>query len=397
MILNFYILIFLYVITIFIFIFYYYNNVKNKLLHNLKSKINYLYFTTFIGIIYSSIISFNNSNFFSQHTFVDVTRVLNFSTIFALPFVFSFIKKIYFKLIYKYLFIFALLYTFLICLSCIFGTGESIFYGGIFGATTVNLGIISLFFFIALNDYLEFKKFKSLILLILTYFVILITLTKWNILVLITGIYFIYLLVIMQLKVKSFLKYIFIILLIIAIAYLIYNGRQIFDLIAQLNDFDDFDSYLNGRVFRKMTSDSQVDSGIGIMIGDDYGIKDGARFLVWLDLITKTMKSPFTGVGLGIRAFGEDMEDHSMFIFFFARFGIIFFLFFYYKIFNILKEFYKIYLANTNKQHKIIFILFFTHIFFQASVGNIWGQLPYDIFIGVFLSKLLFDYKTTND
>ncbi len=197
-----------------------------------------------------------------------------------------------------------------------------------------------------------------------------------------------------QLNSKNSTKYLFITIFFFIIILFITFSKQIFDIIAQINQFDDFENYLDGRVFRQMTNESQVESGIGVMVGDDYGIKDGARFLVWLDLITKTLKSPFTGIGLGVRAFGEDMEDHSMIIFFFARFGIILFSVLFYLQFLIFKKYYK--LVDLSKSKPILLILIF-HFYFQASVGNIWGQLPYDLLIGIFFSRIFLFHRYQNE
>ena len=394
MLLNIYLLVLLYFISIFVFVLYFIVKVRNKELLIIKKQSTLLFFLLLFSLFFSTIIGYLNYSFPSDHAFVDITRILNFSTIFATPFVLAFTNLRLFNKYYEIFKTVAIFYTILTALSFIFGSGESIFYGGLFGPTTVNLGMISIFFFIALHDYQYFPKKKNLILLLISYFVIIISLSKWNLIAILAGFYFIYIYIMKQLNSKNSTKYLFITLSVSLLLLFIIFSKQIFDIIAQINQFDDFENYLDGRVFRQMTNNSQVESGIGVMVGDDYGIKDGARFLVWLDLITKTLKSPFIGLGLGVRAFGEDMEDHSMIIFFFARFGIILFLILFFLQFKIFLRYFKL---VKNSLSKPIFLILILHFYFQASVGNIWGQLPYDLLLGLFFSRLLIFHRHKNE
>jgi len=334
-----------------------------------------------------------NNVFPSENAKIDVLRVANYLALFSIPILLSnnnfFRKENVFKIFGYISFTFVLLVG--ISLFTV-GGGKSIFFGNLFGATTVNLSVVSLLVIAGLQYYYRYNGKLGLYIATLGYIITVASLAKWNFVVILFTPYLIYKILAEKTKSNAFTRINLFIGSGILVFFLFLAKDKILNSFASINQFDDIESYFNSRVLRTKTDNSSIESGV-LLIEGDVGIKDGARFMIWMDLINKTMDSPFFGIGLGTRAGNNakiDIEDHSIFIFFLSRFGFILFLLFFYKVYKLYKIYYKIIENPKYKLSKLLLTLLLLNFYFQASVGNIWGQILYVLMLGLIVHFYFF-------
>nr|WP_298994239.1 hypothetical protein [uncultured Polaribacter sp.] len=327
-------------------------------------------------------------NVIAHEAKIDFERITSFLIIFILPLV-LFKKRIFYnaKVAHRFC-VLALIYTLLTTTSLfIAGSGKSAFPGNFFGATTVSLTLVSVFSFFGLFYYTEYEKKIGLALCILAYIACLASLAKWNFIVDIMIPFLLYKSWKRRVG-KNFSKKILLYVgLFIGLTVLMAKSDTFLTKFAKLNDYDTFQDFLNGRVLRAKTSSSNIDSGIVFEISADGGVKDGARLAMWSDLISRTIDSPLTGLGLGARAFDYKkiyIEEHSLFFFSIAKFGFFLGFLFIAYIIKVFSAFYHIIRVNSkNSLSKIIFLGMILNFLFQSNVGNIWGQSIINLGLGL--------------
>jgi hypothetical protein len=165
--------------------------------------------------------------------------------------------------------------------------------------------------------------------------------------------------------------------------------------IAKLQDYESVDEYLARRVFGDANNDANI--GSTISVSGDQGIKDGARLAMWGDLLTRTGENPIAGVGLGTRALdynGLNIEDHNVFVTHVSRYGIPLFIGWLVLNFLLIRKLRTYILADKYARiFKFTFTIMYLNFFFQASVGNIWGQVLVALLIGMSVGLLLYKNK----
>jgi hypothetical protein len=386
---NNYILIVLYLPVIYFYLSYLGLGTVRTNLTAARKKLNKLLALVFIGIILAILVGYNDGKFPSDLSRIDISRITHFLLIFIIPLVLidnRLIKKAVSK---KILLISLFAFTFSIGYSLFTaGIGKSSFAGNIFGATTINLTLISIVAFYGLFQYYLYRTRSGLILSVVAWIICLASLAKWNFWV---DIMIPLLLIrIFLFSKRSITKKIIIVplLAIVFIALIIPNFEDYMDSFAANLEYNSFENYLNSRVLRTGSSNVMYESGAVLNIGDK-GISDGARISMWYDLLQRTWERPIFGLGLGTRAFdyrGVTIEDHSVLIFIISRFGILLGILILTYIIKLVKLFY---VFSTNENYpflKYIYLALIGNFFFQSLVGMVWGQLPVTLFLGIILS-----------
>lgn len=388
MYINNYFIIFLYLLSILFYIGYFIlKNVPDHYV-DLKKKENHFLFWTVLGLLLSYIIGFLNDAIPSDNSKVDFQRIINFSLIFIVPIVLS--KMIFFKSPKFKLLFHLVLFVFLVFVSIsllLKGGGESAFFGNLFGATTVSLGIVSIIIFSGIEYYYKDGRKLGLIISIVGYTISIASLVKWNLIVDIIAPILIFKVWRVRTKFSQLSKVIFVLSFMVVIIFFAFIVNDLFNLFAKINDFESINTYIQDRVLRQQHTASNFESGILVSFGE-YGIKDGGRLLIWRDLLNRTFADPLLGIGLGARAFdfkGWGIEDHNFIIFFLARFGILIFSFFSLNLIRTIKAFYNITKDENYPASRLIYLSMIINFFFQAFFGNIWGQLPVVLVLGFVL------------
>lgn len=357
---------------------------------------NKLTFVFILGLLLSIIVGFLNNKFPSQEANIDIQRIIAFYFFLISPLVFIKINVINKKSIVHIFARFAAIYSFLVSISFLYeGIGGSVLVGNLFGATTINITLLGYFSIYGLYYYYKFNKKLGLIIALIGWLVNIASLSKWAFIIDVTIPFILFKVYSERNKLyfgKGVLTYFVSAILIFLFIDSMY---QIFNTFASNIGFLDFQSYLYSRVLRTQSS-----SDGGLFVMDSYvGLKDGARLLMWTDLLERTLLTPIWGLGLGTRALDYlswNMEDHNIFVFFVSRFGVILFIFLFYLSFKIINIYYVQIKNRNDKLVRIIFSTIFINYFFQGSVGNVWGQIIVVLFVGILLTIMLKKSKSQN-
>jgi len=342
----------------------------------------------------SSLVSYYKGKFFSSLTKVDITRIYHFLIIFILPPILMNSKfidsKKYKNLFFKSVLIFTLLVGFSLLTS---GLGHSLFIGGIFAPTTVSLTMVSIIAYFGLYQYYVHNQRLGLVLSLIAWLISIASLAKWNFFIDITIPILIVLIYFKRKRVQHTKKIIVALLfsLFLAIGIVPRMGKY-FNSFASLQGYSSFDNYLDSRVLRQSMGNVEFSSG-AVFDVNGVGISDGARISMWNDMIDRTLEHPFFGLGLGARPFdyyGSTVEDHSFLIYTISRFGFVFGFLILFYVFKAIKFFYDKY-ANIKDFNflKYIYLALIGNFFFQGSVGQVWGQLPVTLLLGLILGVML--------
>lgn len=355
-----------------------------------------LFFITFIGLIKGTIYGIYLGKKM-QYINEDILKLVAFLFFIGFPFYIIAQKENLVYFFNKYFNYFAFIYTILVSLSLfIVGnndeTNYSIYPGNLFGASTVNLIIISAWSFYSIAQYSFTKKKFFLYWSLLCFLDVLISLAKWNFIAIISYPMIITLVLNAGNSFTKFQKKLLIVVFSIAVSVFFYNLNSILAPVAQARGWDSFDDFLYGRVFGEAGNNDNL--GKAISFGGDSGIKDGARLIMWADLISRTIENPIMGVGLGTRALdntGLFIEDHNIFITHISRYGLPLFLMWLWLVFLTIKLL-RTYITKIGKSKVIryVFAIMYVNFFFQASVGNIWGQVLVVLSIGSSIGLMLF-------
>jgi hypothetical protein len=390
MFLNNYIIIFFNIVLAFIYIRFLFLK-GNRIITILKKKTYSIYIIAFIGIVISIIMGYINNTFPSTNAATDFLRITNYLALFCLPIILGATESLNKPFAVKIFGYISFLFVFLVAISLFTrGGGKSFFYGNLFGATTINLSVTSLLVVAGIQYYYRFAQKLGLYIAFVGYLVTVASLAKWNAVVIIFAPYFFYKVLMEKTKSNIFRRLSVFAGSVVLVIFIFFAKDQILKSFASINQFDDIGSYLNSRVLRTKTEESNIESGV-LLINGDVGIKDGARFMIWIDLIGRTLETPFTGIGLGARAgSNQDVEDHSAFVFFLSTFGIPLFIWFFSKIYKLYKYYYKIVKNPNFKLSKSLLTLLLANFYFQASVGNVWGQILYVLMLGLIIHFFYF-------
>ncbi len=368
----------------------YFNSIFSKDYLIYKKYFNRIIFYILLGLVLSMIVGYVIGTFPSQMSSIDIMRIINFLMVFIIPFVLIKSRLIYKPKTKKLFNIVSLSFVLMVGASLLVkGMGSSMFYGNLFGATTVNLTIVSTISFYGLFLYYYKKSKFYVILTILAWFVSFASLAKWNFLTDISVPILLYGIEVKK-EGKILSKRLIKVLLITGLLFIVISPHinQYLNNFASLNNFSSFDNYLNSRVLRKVTPNNDLASGTLFDI-NGMGIKDGQRLIMWDDMFTRTLKKPLLGLGLGARPFdyeGFEVEDHSFIVFFISRFGFLLATLIFYNLFKLIKTFYKKMKNHNYPFAKYIYLALLLNFFFQGSVGQIWGQLPVTLFLGTITS-----------
>ncbi|MBK5214517.1 MAG: hypothetical protein JJE55_12750 [Flavobacteriaceae bacterium] len=356
-----------------------------------------LYFI--VGTILSMFVGYVADNFPSSLANIDFLRVLNFNLIFIIPIVLMdsrIVKNTTLKKIFNFLLLAFMLAVGYSLISA--GMGESAFYGNFFGATTVNLTMVSIISFHGLIYYYLKRKNIGLILAVLAWLISIASLAKWNFWVDVTIPILFFRVWYSSRKKGVFQKIVIASFSAILIIFFLYpNFKDYLNTFASMQNFNSFDTYLDSRVFRTVTSNSSTTSGTLFDFGGE-GISDGARFEMWNDMITRTLDAPVLGIGIGARAFdyfGVEIEDHSILVFIISRFGFIIAGLILFYLFKVLKSSYSFFRNSKYPLLKYLYVGLIGNFFFQGLVGMIWGQLPVTLLLGIVLSILFTETHRT--
>jgi hypothetical protein len=336
-----------------------------------------------------------------QYIKEDFLKITTFVFFIGLPYLIIGINPRQLRLPFRLFNYLGLVYTVLVSLSLYIAgnTNEegsvSIYPGNLFGATTMNLTIISAWTFYAFALYRVTKKKLFLVWTAICYTDVLWSLAKWNIIAFV-GFPVMLILVFYannQLTPRKRKKYTIAALSLVVLFFA--NIGIVMNPIAKLQDYESVDEYLARRVF----GDANIDANIGsnISVSGDQGIKDGARLAMWGDLLTRTGENPIAGVGLGTRALdyiGLNIEDHNVFVTHVSRYGIPLFIGWLVLNFLLIRKLRTYILADKYARFfKFTFTIMYLNFFFQASVGNIWGQVLVALLIGMSVGLLLYKNK----
>jgi hypothetical protein len=352
-----------------------------------------LFGITFFGILIGSIYGIYQGKKF-EYIQQDILKLLAFVFYLGLPFYIIAQKEKWVFSLNKFFNFFAFIYTVFVSLS-LFIAGNvnedntSIFVGNLFGASTVNLTIISAWAFYSLAQYIVTKRKFFLIWSLLCYIDVIGSLSKWNIIAIIAYPILLTFLVNTSNHFSKFQKKIFIVLFCIPLGLFFLNINSILEPFVKSRGWVSVSDFLDDRVF----GEQSIDYGA---IGS-FQVKDGYRFAMWEDLIHRTFENSLTGIGMGSRALESEgiyVEDHNIFITHFSRYGIVIFILWVWLVILVIKLLYKYLKINSSyKMILNIFIIMYINFFFQASVGNIWGQNLVVIFIGVSIGLMMFYSK----
>lgn len=385
-------------------VFYFYLSYINSInKHNFlfiqRKYFNKLLLYFIVGTILSMFVGYVADNFPSSLANIDFLRVLNFNLIFIIPIVLMdsrIVKNTTLKKIFNFLLLAFMLAVGYSLISA--GMGESAFYGNFFGATTVNLTMVSIISFHGLIYYYLKRKNIGLILAVLAWLISIASLAKWNFWVDVTIPILFFRVWYSSRKKGVFQKIVIASFSAILIIFFLYpNFKDYLNTFASMQNFNSFDTYLDSRVFRTVTSNSSTTSGTLFDFGGE-GISDGARFEMWNDMITRTLDAPVLGIGIGARAFdyfGVEIEDHSILVFIISRFGFIIAGLILFYLFKVLKSSYSFFRNSKYPLLKYLYVGLIGNFFFQGLVGMIWGQLPVTLLLGIVLSILFTETHRT--
>jgi O-antigen ligase len=167
------------------------------------------------------------------------------------------------------------------------------------------------------------------------------------------------------------------------------NINSILELVVKARGWYSFNDFLDDRVL----GEQSIEYG---NIGN-VQLKDGYRFVMWEDLISRTFDDPITGIGMGSRALenkGDFVEDHNIFVTHISRYGIPLFFLWMWLVLLVIKSLRNYIKTNSfSKVFLYIITIMYINFFFQASVGNIWGQLLVVILIGTSIGLMLYNSK----
>lgn len=387
---NNYILVLLYLPVVYFYISYIDSINKPNILGRSKKYFNKIIIVIVIGILLSMLVGYNSGKFPTDLSQIDLYRIINFLLIFIIPIVITKTKLIRNKTFRKIfdigLFAFVLLVGYSLFSR---GLGKSAFPGNFFGATTINLTMVSAISYYGLFFYYLQNKVAGLVLSVLAWLIAFASLAKWNFWIDVTIPVLVYRAWVFGAK-RNVLQKIIIIFFSIGLFFVVLypNIKGYLNTFASFADYNSFNSYLDSRVFRTVTADNNIASGT-VFDYSGKGISDGARLTMWNDLLQRTTENPFAGLGLGVRALdykGSVVEDHSILIFFLSRFGFILFALFVIYLYKVLKS---LYVFSKNEKYpllKYIYVALIGNFLFQGMVGMIWGQLPVTLLLGIILS-----------
>ena len=366
---------------------------KSLYFKKIKFLFGLLFAVTFFGLLIGTIYGIflgKKLEYIQQ----DIIKLVAFVFFLGLPFYIIAQKEKWIFSLNKYFNFFAFIYTVFVSLSLFFAgnitqENTSIFVGNLFGASTVNLTIISAWSFYSLAQYIITKKKYFLIWSLLCYLDVLFSLSKWNFIALIAYPIFIVFIVNANRTFSKFKKRIVIGIFCIPMVLFFLNINSILEPVVKARGWDSFNEFLDDRVL----GEQSIENG---NIGN-LQLKDGYRFVMWEDLISRTFDDPITGIGMGSRALenkGDFVEDHNIFVTHISRYGIPLFFLWMWLVLLVIKS-----LRNyikTNSSSKVflyIITIMYINFFFQASVGSIWGQLLVVILIGTSIGLMLYNSK----
>lgn len=148
------------------------------------------------------------------------------------------------------------------------------------------------------------------------------------------------------------------------------------DVIASYAGYSDWAGFWFGRVVAGAP-------GAGI----EFVLRDTGRFEIWADLWSRFWRQPMTGLGLGVRALDQPIEDHNMYLFFLVRFGLPVFLAFAGSVIVMLH-----FIMNgldRGSPERIILVALWGYYFFAGAVGQAYGQLPVSLILGLVTGLVL--------
>jgi hypothetical protein len=337
----------------------------------------------------------------AQYIKEDFLKITTFVFFIGLPYFTIALKPQQLKLLFRLFNYVGLVYTVLVSFSLYIAgnvdteSSVSIYPGNLFGATTMNLTIISAWTFYVFALYYFTKKKLFLVWTVFCYTDVLWSLAKWNIIALVG---FPVMLILMfytnnQLTPAKRKKYTIVALGLVLLFFA--NIGLVMNPIAKLQGYESVDEYLTRRVFGDAKNDANI--GSAISVSGDQGIKDGARLAMWGDLLIRTGENPIAGVGLGTRALdyiGMNIEDHNIFVTHVSRYGIPLFIGWLVLTFLLIRKLRTYILADKYARiFKFTFTIMYLNFFFQASVGNIWGQVLVALLIGMSVGLLLYKNK----
>lgn len=378
---------------------------KPNILFRARKSLNKLLLFVFLGILLSMIVGSFAGKFPSETAWIDLMRIINHLLVFIMPIVLirnRSVRKTAFKQLFNAI---LLLFVLLVGYSLLSqGIGESAFYGNFFGATTINLTLVSMIAFYGLFDYYVRKNNLALFIAVLSWIISLASLAKWNFWVDITFPILLFKVWFSDKRInltKRLALSFFVVGLFVVVIYP--NLKEYLDMFALLNDYSSFESYMYGRVLESVSgsSDNVLSIGAGsLFFSGDMGISDGARFSMWGDLLQRTFKQPLLGLGLGTRAFdymGGKVEDHSVLVYFISRFGFILGSLVIYYTIRTIKSFYSFCKTQHLPLLKFIYLGLVGNFFFQGLVGMIWGQLPVTFLFGLISSMFFIEVFKLNE
>jgi hypothetical protein len=165
----------------------------DRILFKVRKATSVTFAVGILGIFMASIVGYVTLKLDTENSSVDLVRILNYLTLFCIPIVlsnyryFSSLKSTYFFSRVSLIFvIFTGASLFMV------GGGNSVFFGNLFGATTVNLGVVSLQAIGGLQSYYRNKNKIGLFIAIIGYIITFASLAKWNFVVMLFLPYYLY-------------------------------------------------------------------------------------------------------------------------------------------------------------------------------------------------------------
>lgn len=366
---------------------------KNNYFKKFKYLFGLLFGITFFGILIGSIYGIYQGKKF-EYIQQDILKLLAFVSYLGIPFYIIAQKEKWVFSLNKYFNFFAFIYTVFVSLS-LFIAGNvneddtSIFVGNLFGASTVNLTIISAWAFYSLAQYVVTKRKFFFIWSLLCYIDLLGSLSKWNIIAIIAYPILFTFLINASSYFSKFQKKIFLCFFSIPLGLFFLNINSILEPFVKSRGWNSFSDFLDDRVY----GEQSIDYGAI----ESFQVKDGYRFAMWEDLIARTFDNSLIGIGLGSRALESEglyVEDHNIFITHFSRYGIVIFILWIWLVILLIKWLYKYLKINSSYKMVLnIFIIMYLNFFFQSSVGNVWGQLLVVFFSGTSVGLMVFISK----
>ena len=352
----------------------------------LKSYIGALFIVTVAGILIGLYRGLTLSKDYSEIR-EDISKLVSFVLFIVMPFFFFSLNKKYKIFLCKWFNIFAVTYTFAVLPNMFIVVSDgSIYPGNLFGRTTVNITIISAWLFYSLSMFYINRERWLLVWSFVCYLIVLASLAKWNFIAILLYPLLVFLVALKGVRSLSKLKkkrtkVIFI----CSIVFLGLNISTFGDIFSRNLGYESFEHYLEKRVLGDPNNNGNL-ARTAFNLTSDKGVRDGARLMMWADLISRTMESPILGTGLGSRALediGLQMEDHNIFVTHMSRYGVPLFCLWFFLVGRILKIQYSHLNRHVNlKPVRAFYVIIFLNFTFQSSVGNIWGQLLVALFVG---------------